>query len=134
MPTKGIERVRTNLKLKLQEIDGSRTDAAVYAVLSQGAAMASVMTPIDTSNLVNSQYAPQIGHVPGRTTGTVGYTASYASAVHDAPGTLAGKPRMNGNGNYWDPNAEPGFLTKGFEQIKPDVPRILKAVYARRGS
>ncbi|WP_322997953.1 hypothetical protein [Castellaniella sp.] len=134
MPVKGISRVKRNLRIKLQEIDSGRTNAAVYAVLSQGAAAAAVRTPIDTSNLINSQYAPQISHSAGRTSGTVGYTASYASAVHDAPGKLAGQPRANGNGNYWDPNAEPGFLTKGFEQIKPAIPRILRAVYARRGS
>lgn len=132
MPVKGIERVRRNLKLKLGEIDGSRTEAAVYAVLSQGATMAATMTPIDTSNLINSQYAPQISHNASNTTGHVGYTASYAGAVHEAPGTLAGQPRANGNGNYWDPNAEPGFLTKGFEEIKPAIPQILKAAYGSR--
>ncbi|MFV0411145.1 MAG: hypothetical protein ACK5LJ_16030 [Paracoccus sp. (in: a-proteobacteria)] len=131
MPVRGIERVKTNFRIKVKEISNERTEAAVYAVLSQGAAAAAVRTPIDTSNLVNSQYAPQIAQQAGRTTGHVGYTASYAGAVHDAPGTLKGEPREDGNGNYWDPNAEPGFLEKGFEEIKPSIPAILKAAYAR---
>lgn len=131
MPVRGIERVKANFRLKVQDIDGRRTDKAVYAVLSQGAAMSDTMTPVDTSTLINSRYAPQIGHQPGKTVGYVGYTASYAGAVHDAPGILKGLPRPGGNGEYWDPNAEPQFLARGFEEIKPSVPAILKAAYAR---
>lgn len=147
MPVKGIERVRSNLRMKVSEIEGKRTDAAVYAVLSQGAAMAATMTPIDTSNLVDSQYAPQISQQQGKTTGQVGYGASYAAAVHDAPGVLKGLPRAHfgktragvefgggtGVGNFWGPSAEPGFLRKGFEEIKPAIPAILKKAYSRAG-
>jgi len=49
-------------------------------------------------------------------TGRVGYTASYAARVNAAGGTLKGKPRPDGSGNYWDPDAEPYFLRKGFER------------------
>lgn len=132
MPVKGIERVKANYRSKTQDIGGRRTDRAVYAVLSQGAAMAATMTPVDTSTLINSQYAPQITQRPDKTVGRVGYTASYAGAVHDAPGTLKGIPRPGGKGQYWDPNAGPGFLTKGFEEIKPSVPAILRAAYRAR--
>lgn len=131
MPVKGIERVKRNYRLKVQEIDGQRTDKAVYTVLSQGAEMAAKMTPVDTSTLINSQYAPQISQQSGKTTGHVGYTASYAGALHDAPGTLKGQDRPGNRGKYWDPDGEPGFLEKGFEEIKPSIPAILKAAYAR---
>ncbi|WP_313397143.1 hypothetical protein [Stutzerimonas nitrititolerans] len=129
MPVKGIERVRKGFKVSVDRIASSTTEGAVYSILSQGAALAQTMTPIDTSNLINSQYAPQIDVQRGKVTGNVGYTAEYAGAVHDAPGTLAGQPRANGNGDYWDPNAEPGFLEKGFEQVKPSVPDILRRHY-----
>lgn len=129
MPAKGIERVKRNFRLKIAEIDGAKTDAAVYAVLSQGAAAAATMTPVDTSNLINSQYAPQIEHGQGKTTGHVGYTASYAGAVHAIENPSSGVPRPNGNGNFWDPSGEPGFLEKGFEEIKPSIPAILKRAY-----
>ncbi len=145
MPVRGIERVKANFRLKVKDIDGRRTDKAIYAVLSQGAAISDTMTPVDTSTLINSRYAPQISQQSGKTVGQVGYTASYAGAVHDASGKLKGQPRADfgktragvafgggtGVGNYWDPNAEPQFLTKGFEEIKPSVPAILKAAYAR---
>lgn len=129
MAVKGIERVKRNYKLIINDIDQTKTEAAVYAVLSQGAAIAQVHTPVDTSALVNSQYAPQIEQQAGKTVGQVGYTASYAAAVHNAPGVMKGIPRHNGNGEYWDPDAEPGFLTKGFEELKPIIPRILEAEY-----
>ena len=121
--------MRSNYRLKVQSIAGQTSERAVYAILSQGGAMAQTMVPIDTSTLINSQYAPQIQSMPGRVRGHIGYTAEYAFAVHQASGRLAGEPRAGGNGRYWDPNAEPEFMTKGFEQIKPSVPQLLKAIY-----
>lgn len=129
MPVEGIKRVKQGFKMTFDNISQAKTEGAVYAVLSQGAALAQIMTPVDTSTLINSQYAPQIDNAKGKTTGSVGYTASYAAAVHAAPGTLAGQPRENGNGDYWDPNGEPAFLEKGFEQVKPAIPAILASYY-----
>lgn len=143
MPVKGIERVKRGFRIAVREIGEGKTERAVYETLSQGSAMAAQMTPIDSSNLVNSQYAPQIDVKEGKVSGSVGYTASYAAAVHQASGKLKGKPREDfgktragvafgggtGNGNYWDPNAEPKFLTKGFDQIKGALPAILKRIY-----
>nr|WP_315528293.1 hypothetical protein [uncultured Achromobacter sp.] len=143
MPVKGIERVKRGFRIAVKEIGEGKTERAVYETLSQGSAMAAQMTPIDSSNLVNSQYAPQIDVKEGKVSGSVGYTASYAAAVHEASGKLKGKPRADfgktragvafgggtGNGNYWDPNAEPRFLTKGFDEIKSAIPAILKRNY-----
>lgn len=147
--------MRKNYRRTVQRIAGTVSDRAVYEILSQGGAMAATMTPIDTSNLINSQYAPQIDMKSGKVAGHIGYTADYASAVHGMPGTLKGQPRAHfgrtgnqsaqgpmvprafgggtGNGNYWDPNAEPEFLTKGFEEIKPAIPAILKRNYRNDG-
>ncbi len=129
MPVRGIERVRANYRRTVQKIARPVSEGAVYAVLSQGRAMADTMTPIDTSNLINSGYAPQITVARGKVTGTVGYTASYAFAVHEASGTLKGQSRLSGRGDYWDPNAQPRFLVEGFDQLKSSVPAILKAYY-----
>ena len=129
MPAKGIERVRKGFKVKLDGIAKGKSEGAVYAILSQGAAIAQTMTPVDTSNLINSQYAPQIDVKAGRVSGQVGYTAEYAAHVHNAKGELAGQDRASGSGQYWDPNAEPGFLKKGFEELKPSIPAILREHY-----
>lgn len=126
-----IRRVKNNTKNIFKEIAGPTTEKAVYALLSQGAALAATMTPVDTSTLINSQYAPQIEQSNGTTVGHVGYTAEYAKWVHDAPGILKGQPRADfgktssnqsfgggtGVGNYWDPAGEPKFLDKGMQEV-----------------
>lgn len=143
MPVKGIERVRRNLKVTVDRIANGTTEGAVYDILSMGASKAQTMTPMDTGNLAQSQYAPQIDVKNGKVSGQVGYTARYAEAVHNAPGKLKGQPRAHfgktragvefgggtQRGEYWDQNAEPEFLTKGFEEIKPAIPAILKRRY-----
>lgn len=126
MPVKGIARVKRNYRKTVERLAGPVTESAVYAVLQSGAGLADTMTPVDTSFLINSRYAPQTSIANGRVSGNVGYTANYAAAVHSAPGILAGQPRQNGNGNYWSPAGEPQFLTKGFEELKPSIPTILK--------
>lgn len=140
MPAKGIERVKSNLKKELNKCAKERTGDAVYAILFQGSEASKLLTPIDVGTLVASLYAPRISFEDGRVVGTVGYTAAYAKAVHEAPGKLKGLPRANfgktaagvkfgggtGNGRYWDPDAEPKFLEKGFEMIRSAIPRILK--------
>lgn len=129
MPVKGVDRVRVRLKASFDDIRGRKTREAVYVICSQGAGLAQTMTPIETSNLVNSQTEPRIGDTPTGVNGVVAYTAAYAAAVHEAPGTLKGQERQSGNGQYWDPSGEPGFLTKGFEEVKPMIPAILRKVY-----
>lgn len=151
MTVKGIERVKAGFAEIAADIDGNKTDAAVYAILSEGAAISQTMVPIDSSNLANSQYAPEIQHKKGKTTGYTGYTAEYAGWVHEMPGTLKGLPRAHfgktGNqsafgpqqvvefgggsltGNYWDPDAEPQWLTKGFNELAPQIPAILERMY-----
>lgn len=132
MPVRGIERVRRGYRVAVDQIAGGTTERAVYEILSQVGAMANQMAPMDTSTLVNSQYAPQIEQRDGKTTGSIGYTAEYAAAVHDAPGTLRGRPRDPSDpsrGDFWDPNAEPEFLTKGGDEARPAVPEILKRHY-----
>lgn len=131
MPVKGIERVKRNFRAILKDIGETRTERAVYEILSQGAAMAAQMTPVDTSTLVNSHFV-DINAGTTKVQGKTGYTAGYAARVHEASGTLKGLPRdpnKPGRGDYWDPNAEPGFLRKGFDEIKPSIPAILKRHY-----
>ena len=143
MTDNGIKRVKAGFSKFAADVDQVKTDAAVYAVLSEGGALAQTMVPIDTGTLANSQYAPEIEHKEGQTLGTIGYTAAYAGAVHEMPGTLKGQPRAHfgvtregvafgggsGVGNYWDPDAEPQFLTKGFKQLEPQIPAILERIY-----
>jgi len=79
-----------------------------------GASEASVMTPIDTSTLINSQYR-RVEVEDSKVVGTVGYTAAYAVPVHD-PET---KQRFR------RPSAEKSFLSKGFEQAEPNIRAVI---------
>lgn len=129
MPAHGIDRVRSALNKKLSTIKGQKSAEALYVILSQGAGAAQTHTPIDTSNLVNSQTAPQMTSTQQGMKGRVMYTAAYAAAVHSAKGTLKGEDRPGNRGQYWDPDGEPEYLSEGFEDIKPAIPAILAKVY-----
>lgn len=135
MPVKGIEKVNKKLQLISDGITGRQLEAALYAAGAHGAGNASLMTPVDTSVLINSQFIKTEKTATGYSL-KVGYTANYAAAVHSFSGKLKGQPREHfgktgnqsefgpqrvvefgggsGKGNYWDPNAEPEFLTKAF--------------------
>lgn len=143
MSVKGIEKVKRGYRVEVENIATGKTERAIFNVLETGAGYADMLTPVDTGNLINSRYRPVIEHTKGRVSGRIGYTASYAAAVHNAPGKLKGQPRANfgvtragmgfgggtGVGEYWDPMGEPKFLEKGFEQVKPEIPQLLKDAY-----
>ena len=72
--------------------------------------------PIETSNLINSQYR----HVEIGVTsvnGRIWNGAEYAVYVHEAEGKLAGLPRPSGLGEYWGPTGEPRFMAKGIDDM-----------------
>lgn len=119
MPVKGLKEVRLQLKKIFGDIKGPKAEKTLTEVLITAAGLAATMTPIDTSNLINSQYR-KITAYGTRVVGAIGYTAAYAAAVHNAKGTLLGTntPRSTSDpsrGNAWDPDAEPEFLRKAFE-------------------
>lgn len=125
--------IKKSNQLKV-EVAERRAARAATAGAIVGQAYAQMLTPIDTSNLINSQYRrmEKRGNV---WRALIGYTAAYAAAVHAASGKLKGQPRAHfgttragvdfgggtGVGNYWDPDAEPGFLTKGFEDHRAEI-------------
>lgn len=138
MPVKGMSQVRSKLADVFEKIAGPMTEDTIVEVLIIGGGYADQLTPMATSTLVNSRYR-RVERTADGWTGRYGYTAAYAAAVHDAPGTLKGQnmPRYPKTlGNVWDgalgPNgAEPEFLTKGFErdglaEIKAAILRNMK--------
>ena len=86
------------------------------------------MTPVAKSSvLINSQFQEVM--VNGtRITGRVGYSANYAVYVHEAKGTLKGKPRplSQGGGHYWDPAGEPQSLKKAGDETRNAVDAVIK--------
>ena len=56
MPAKGMTQVKSNLTKLFETIAGPMTEKTVTEVISIGGLYADLLTPIDTSNLINSRY------------------------------------------------------------------------------
>lgn len=131
--------VRKNWQNLVKQITGPKAQATVTKVMIIGGMYADLLTPVDTGNLLRSRFR-EVTREGNGWVGKYGYTAAYAAAVHGMSGKLKGRPRGDfgktrsgqafgggtGVGNYWDPNAEPEFLTKGFERDGLDA--IRKAI------
>lgn len=137
MPVKGLKEVRQQLRKELANISGTLPERALLEVLITASGFAATMTPIDTGNLIGSQFR-RVETSGTKVKGIMGYTAAYAAAVHDKPGTLkdaTGKAAMRDpkdpkRGKFWDPDAEPEFLRRAFED--PDARADIDAVIKRR--
>lgn len=79
-----------------------------------GASEASVLTPIDTGNLLNSQFR-HVENQDGRIVGTVGYTADYAVPVHDPEHRQV----------FRRASAQKEFLKQGMENAEPNIRAVL---------
>lgn len=128
MPLSGLKAVRDNLRKELQKIEDRVTARVLFQIGVEASAWAVLITPIDTGTLVNSMFA----HLDTRSSGIalqVGYTARYAKWVHESAGKMKGQKRKGGAGDYWDPNAEPEFLKKAFEQNMDAIWQIVVRGY-----
>jgi len=128
MPVKGIERVKRGFRIAVKEIGEGKTERAVYETLSQGSAMAAQMTPIDSSNLVNSQYAPQIDVKEGKVSGSVGTRPPmrrlYTKRQESSKGSLG--PTSAGRAPAWVLAVAQATATIGTPMRSPNsLPRAL---------
>lgn len=142
MAVKGIQDALRNTVAVVNAVASLKAERAVTVALSIGGAYATMLTPVDTSNLVNSQFR-RVNVNGNMITGHVGYTAQYALWVHESSGKLKGQPRAHfgktragkefgggtGVGNYWDPKAEPGFLRKGFDDNRARIDAAVKKAF-----
>ncbi len=87
---------------------------AMTQALVLGASEASVMTPVDTSTLLNGQYR-KVDKDGTKLVGTVGYTAEYAAYVHDP----------NVKQRFRRSTAQKEFLKKGFEEAEPNIRAVI---------
>lgn len=110
---------RPRIVNKLPQFIADRQQRAARGMtqaLILGSSEASVLTPIDTSTLINSMTVPRVQKDGDRIVGTVGFTAEYALAVHDPD-----NPQ-----NFRRPSAEKEFLKKGFERAEPNIRAVIK--------
>lgn len=118
MPVTGLSSARRNTAVLIADVTRRRAERAVTVALIVGAGYAANMTPIDTSFLINSQYR-KVSKSLGGYTGLVGYTASYAAAVH-APSNVQAFRRAG---------AEKEFLRKGFDQNIKEIDAVVRASF-----
>ncbi len=126
------EEAERRLNIALESIEEEQTERAITATVMQIGVNTAPLVPIGlTSNLINSEFR-EVKIDGDGWIGRIGYGANYALYVHEASGKLAGQPRANGKGNYWDPNGEPKFLLKGAtETAQNDLEAILRRNYER---
>jgi hypothetical protein len=148
MPVTGIDQVRGNFKILMDNAKGEMTERAITEMVVLGGQFASELTPFDEGNLLRSQ-GRKVWPTEAGMSGAVYYGFKYAPHVHDMPGKLRGMPRghfgrtaagkdFGGGslrGKYWDAmdgsnTAEPGFLVKGMVQMTAEAPAILKKIYS----
>lgn len=122
---KGVPQLKRRMHMTLTRVIPQKAEKAAMAAAVTGAAIASTYAPVERGFLSGSQYRKPIQISGTAYVGAVGYTAEYAAAVHDAKGTLRGQPRPSGRGNYWDPDAQPGFLTKAFDDHRDDIDQVV---------
>ncbi|EOV9704525.1 HK97 gp10 family phage protein [Cronobacter dublinensis] len=112
---RGIAQAKANLDALINDVQGRKVVRAVQSALLIGGAQAALYTPIDTSTLLNSQFR-EIDANGTKVTGRVGYSANYAVYVHDP-----NVPQI-----FRRATARKEFLTKGFEDTREQIDRVMK--------
>ena len=139
MAIKGMAQLRRNVRKQLTLAIPSHAERAMHVATSIIGGYATLMTPVDTSNLINSQYRI-VKNEGRRVVAAIGYTARYAAAVHEMSGKLKGQPRADfgvtregiafgggtGRGNYWDPSGEPRFLSKAGDENLAEIDNAIR--------
>lgn len=113
MPVKGAKAVKQNMKRIFKDISEKKAPQFVNAVLSIGENHSKELAPVEFSLLVNS-IIKNINVSGKTTTGSLSYNTKYAAALEFR---IDWKPRppSNKRGPAWNPQAEPHYLKKGFE-------------------
>ncbi|EGT4508954.1 HK97 gp10 family phage protein [Cronobacter sakazakii] len=112
---RGIAQAKANLDALINDVQGRKVVRAVQSALLIGGAQAALYTPIDTSTLLNSQFR-EIDANGTKVTGRVVYSANYAVYVHDP----------NVPQTFRRATARKEFLTKGFEDTRDQIDRVMK--------
>jgi len=125
---RGVQQAKRNLDAVVGDIQSRKAVRAIVSAFGIIGPLAAARTPVGkTSVLINSLFQ-DIKADGTRITGRIGYSANYALYVHEARGTLKGKPRpaSQGGGRYWDPSGEPKFLSRAAEETRDQVDAVIR--------
>lgn len=119
--SRGMNQVRRNISLLINDVAGRRAVRAIQAALHEGSIVAALYTPIDTNTLLNSQYREVVAS-GSRITGRIGYSANYAIYVQDP----------NIPQTFRRSTAKKEFLQKGVADAKPQMATALARELSKR--
>ncbi len=129
MSVENLDSVMAKIRALNGQLSGDRLEAALTEMSDKTIEYAAIITPIKTSNLLNSRYR-RVYKDGSKMIGEVGYTANYALYVHEAPEKLKGRAVYRSPKRYgyvWSPNGENKFLEKGaLEMAQFDADEIIK--------
>ena len=107
-------RINNNMGQFIKRIE-DKAMIGMNEALIKGGSEAAGLTPLASSNLINSQFK-QIEKTPYGIVGRIGYTAAYALPVHDPD-----HPQK-----FRRASAEKEFLKKGLERAEPVMRQKIK--------
>jgi hypothetical protein len=113
-----LGQVEAAIQARLNQIGGPMSEQFITIALGEISAHTMPYVPVDTSNLINSEFRRTRREANGWT-GEIGYSADYAIYVHD------GGPK-----DWQKPGASDEFLLKGTQDFERDaLDRIIAAVF-----
>lgn len=123
MSLEGLDEVLNRLNHEINGIKNRSFDGLLEAGLKIESA-SNKRAPRDLGNLVGSSYTRK--SQDGSLSVEIGYTASYAAAVHEnLEMKLKGSPRAGGRGVYWGPKGESKFLEKTIRENEKAIVEIV---------
>jgi len=115
MPVTGAAAVRRKMGRIFKDINEKKAPQFVNQVLSIGLLHSKELAPLEFGTLVNSAFMDvDVNSFKGEVTGSVKYVTNYAAALEFRTDWKP-RPINEKAGPAWNPNAEPHFLKKGFE-------------------
>jgi len=110
--------VQKAIEAELAKVKGPMSEKFMTIALGEISAHTAPYVPVDTSDLINSEYR-KVAKSGNGWSGEIGYSADYAGFVHD------GGPK-----NWQKEGASDEFLFKGASDFHRDaLSRVIAAVY-----
>lgn len=114
----GLEKLERALQAKVKAAGGEMSNKFVTLSLQAVSAQTAPFVPVDTSNLINSEYRKTQPGLNGWN-GELGYAAGYGVYVHEGP-----------QKNWQKPGASKKFLEKGVDAfVKEDADRLIEFAF-----
>lgn len=114
----GLEKLERDLRAKVKAAGGEMSNKFVTLSLQAVSAQTAPFVPVDTSNLINSEYRKTQRGLNGWN-GELGYAAEYGVYVHEGP-----------QKNWQKPGASNKFLEKGVDAfVKEDADRLIEFAF-----